>query len=86
MFWRDGLVVDGRQVTSLVSVHGRGSLFDTNGLLRLSYASYIPGSRRWCYPWTPSALWPNSRLLPIDLSKFVCSLNIWLSGLFISLM
>ena len=27
-FRRDNLVVDGRQMVSLVSVHGRGSLFD----------------------------------------------------------
>ena len=27
-FWRDTLVVDGRQMVSLISVHGRGSLFD----------------------------------------------------------
>ena len=27
-FWRDNLVVDGRQMVSLVSVHGRGSMFD----------------------------------------------------------
>ena len=28
-------MVDGRQMVSLVSVHGRGSLFDVNGLLHL---------------------------------------------------
>ena len=31
------LVVDGTQMVSLVSVHGRGSLFDVNGLLHLNY-------------------------------------------------
>ena len=31
-FWRDNLIVDGRQMVSLISVHGRGSLFDEYGL------------------------------------------------------
>ena len=26
--WQDNLVIDGRQMVSFVSVHGRGSLFD----------------------------------------------------------
>ena len=32
-FRRDNLVVDGRQMVSLISVHGRGSLSDVYGLL-----------------------------------------------------
>ena len=35
-FLRDELVVYGGQVVSLVSVHGRGSVFDTCGLLHFS--------------------------------------------------
>ena len=35
-FRRDNLVVDGRQMVSLISVHGRGSLSDVYGLLHFS--------------------------------------------------
>ena len=35
-FRRDNLVVDGRQMVSLVSVHGRGTLFGVHGLLHFS--------------------------------------------------
>ena len=35
-FWPDNLVVDDRQMVSLVTVHGRGSLFDVNSLLHFS--------------------------------------------------
>ena len=35
-FWRDDLIVDGRQMVSLISVHGRGSLSDVYGLLHFS--------------------------------------------------
>jgi len=35
-FRRDNLIVDGRQVVSLISVHGRGSLSDVYGLLHFS--------------------------------------------------
>ena len=33
---RDDLIVDGRQMVSLISVHGRGSLSDVYGLLHFS--------------------------------------------------
>ena len=36
-FRRDNLIVDGRQMVSLVSVHGRGSLFYEYGLLHFSF-------------------------------------------------
>ena len=36
-FWQDNLVVDGRQMVSLISVHGRGSLFEVYGLLHFSH-------------------------------------------------
>ena len=35
-FRRDDLIVDGRQMVSLISVHGRGSLSDVYGLINLS--------------------------------------------------
>ena len=35
-FRRDDLIVDGRQMVSLISVHGRGSLSDVYGLLHFS--------------------------------------------------
>ena len=35
-FRRDNLVVDGRQMVSLIFVHGRGSLSDVYGLLHFS--------------------------------------------------
>ena len=39
-FRRDNLIVDGRQMVSLISVHGRGSLSDVYGLLHFSL---VPG-------------------------------------------
>ena len=33
---RDNLIVDGRQVVSLISVHGRSSLSDVYGLIHFS--------------------------------------------------
>ena len=38
-FRRDNLIVDGRQMVSLISVHGRGSLSDVYGLLHFSLVS-----------------------------------------------
>ena len=35
-FRRDDLIADGRQMVSLISVHGRGSLSDVYGLLHFS--------------------------------------------------
>ena len=36
VFRRDNLIVDGRQIVSVASVHGRGSLSDVYGLLHFS--------------------------------------------------
>ena len=38
-FRQDNLIVDGRQMVSLFSVHGRGSLSDVYGLLHFSLKS-----------------------------------------------
>jgi len=58
-FQLDELAVNRR---SPVSVRGRGSLFEVDGLLHfpLACASSIPGSVRWCCPWTLIVLWPDS--------------------------
>ena len=77
----DNLVIDGRQMVSLVSVHGRGSLIYIASFTFLLYqldsrvSSYVffvdtecPVARQW----SPTR---------VGLSRFVRSLNLWLSVL-----
>ena len=47
-FWRDNLVVNGRQMVSLVSVHGRGSLFDICRLLHFSLVPAVGLTGQFC--------------------------------------
>ena len=77
-FRRDNLVVDGRQMVSLVSVHGRGSLFDVYSLFHFSLAPvgftgtlvfFMDPECPVVRQWSPT---------PVGLSRFVCSLNLWL--------
>ena len=76
-FRRDKMVVDGRQMVSLVSVWciWPPSLF--------SCASWIHGSVLQCSSWTLSVLWPGNDPTLVGLSRFVCSVNLWLSVLLV---
>ena len=65
-FWRDNLVVDGRQMVTLVSVHGMGSLFDVYSLVHVLLVPVRFVDTEWSST-------------PVSLCRFVCSLNLWLS-------
>ena len=57
-------LVNGRQVVSLISVHGRGSLSDVYGLLHFSLVPVgFTGQYFWCSSMTLSVLWPGNDLL-----------------------
>ena len=81
----DNLIVDGRQMVSLVSVHGRGSLFNIyiasftfllcqlDSRVSISSMFFMDTECPVARQWSPT---------PVSLSRFVCSLNLWLSVLF----
>jgi len=83
-FRRDHLIVDGRQVVSLMYVHGRA--------LCLMYMAWFTFLLCQLDSWVSDFVffmdtecpvaWQWST--PVGLSRFVCSLNLWLSGLLVS--
>ena len=74
-FWRDDLIVDDRQMVSLISVHGRGSLSDVYGLLHFSLVPVgFTGQYFKCSSWTLSVLWPSNVLLLLLVCPGLCVL------------
>ena len=85
-FRQNNLVVDGRQMISLVSVHGRGSLFDNMYIASFTFLLCLLDSQVstlvfFMYAECPVAQqWSPA---PVGLSRFVCSLNLWLNVLYV---
>ena len=84
-FRRDNLVVDGRQMVSLVSVHGRALCFICIASLIFLMCQLHPRVSTLVFFMDTDC--PVPRLLsptPVGLSRCVCSLNLWLSVLLVS--
>ena len=79
-FRRDNLIVDGRQMVSLISVHGRGSLSLTY-MASFTFLLCQLDSRVSTLVFFMDTECPVARQYsptPVGLSRFVCSLNLWL--------